>query len=100
MVISKAISVATAAKRLGCSPRTVYALCQSGKLPCIRLGRRITIPEYVIDDIFRTGRLPSTGQNDRQQARRGSPVFSAQSEASPVTSLRRRRMIRIKSPLN
>jgi excisionase family DNA binding protein len=39
------MSVKVAAERLGVSKETVYALCQSGELPCTRIGRRVTINE-------------------------------------------------------
>lgn len=39
------MSVKVVADRLGVSKETVYTLCQSGELPCTRVGRRVTINE-------------------------------------------------------
>lgn len=39
-----AVGAVEAAKMLGVSPRTVWALTRSGRLPHVRLGRRIVYP--------------------------------------------------------
>ena len=38
-----AMSVAEVAKRLGVSEGAIYERCRDGRLPCMRIGRRITI---------------------------------------------------------
>ena len=39
------LDVKDVAKILGVSTRTAYNLVQSGKIPSIRIGRRIKVPE-------------------------------------------------------
>lgn len=54
-----AMSVAAVARRLGVSKETVYAMCGDGRMPCTRIGRRITIsPEQLA--CYQT-ELPKTG---------------------------------------
>jgi excisionase family DNA binding protein len=43
-----AMSVRQVADQLGVSKETVYAMCRDGRLPCTRIGRRVTItPEQL-----------------------------------------------------
>jgi excisionase family DNA binding protein len=47
--VSGWLSVAEAAERLGCHPRTVYDGVQDGTVPGRRVGRRVLIPRWWLD---------------------------------------------------
>jgi len=61
---SLVISVKECAEALGISKNTAYQLLKAGKIPCIRLNRRLIIPRkrfeaFLNGDSGRTGGLPN-----------------------------------------
>jgi excisionase family DNA binding protein len=49
------LTVAQAAARCGVSPSTIYGLCDSGELTCLRIGRSIRIDEKTLADFLGKG---------------------------------------------
>jgi excisionase family DNA binding protein len=49
------ISVPEAAKMLGISRNFAYQLVREGKIPSIRLGKRILIPRIALEEMLRQG---------------------------------------------
>ncbi|MGE0731024.1 MAG: DNA-binding protein [Acidimicrobiia bacterium] len=53
------VSVEEAGRRIGIGRTLAYALCrahlegESGGLPCVRLGRRVLVPVWAIDELGR-----------------------------------------------
>jgi excisionase family DNA binding protein len=45
-------SVEEFAERLGLSKAMTYRLVNRGEIPCLRFGKRIIIPERVIEDLL------------------------------------------------
>ena len=55
------LDVPTTAQTLGISPRFVRLLLARGRLPCVRLGRRVLIRQADVDGIVRRGGLADAG---------------------------------------
>jgi len=56
-----AYSVKETADNLGLCSNTVYELIQSGKLPAIRLGRKILVSKLELQAWLKNGNKPPTG---------------------------------------
>lgn len=55
------ISVPETAKLLGISRNLAYELARTGRLPTLRLGRRLLVPRVALEELLRTGcTAPST----------------------------------------
>ena len=48
----RTLTVGEAARALGISRALAYDLVRRGEIPSLRLGRRIVIPERVVDDLL------------------------------------------------
>lgn len=46
------LTVAEAAQALGVNPATIYRQVKAGDLYAIRLGRRVVIPRWVVDQLL------------------------------------------------
>jgi excisionase family DNA binding protein len=55
MGIRLCITVPEAAKMLGISRNFAYQLVREGKIPSIRLGKRILIPKIALEEMLRQG---------------------------------------------
>ena len=57
------LSVSTAAKMLSIGRNFAYELCRTGRLPHLRLGRRILIPKRALEELLEhphlNGSLPA-----------------------------------------
>ncbi len=61
-----AISVEEAGRLLGISRGLAYSLAREGKLPVVRLGKRILVPKAALATLMNTGAQPvgAGGRND------------------------------------
>jgi len=56
MINSMAISVKDAALALSISERTIRKYIAHGKLPCVRIGRRVLLEPHAIEGLLQQGR--------------------------------------------
>lgn len=54
-----ALSVEEAARRLGMSRKALYAHVAAGRIPCIKLGRRVLIPVAALLRMVEEAGLPA-----------------------------------------
>ena len=47
------VTASEAARLLSLAPRTIYALVQSGQLPCVRIGKSVRIPRKAVEALAR-----------------------------------------------
>jgi excisionase family DNA binding protein len=52
MITRRTFTVEEAGQILGLSRNTAYALAKSGRLPTIRLGRRLLVPKVALDRLL------------------------------------------------
>jgi excisionase family DNA binding protein len=45
------LTASEAAYLLSLAPRTIYALVETGKLPCVRIGKAVRIPRKAVMDL-------------------------------------------------
>lgn len=58
------ISASEISKKMGLSLSMIRKLTRSGKIPHIKVGRRILYPAYAIDDWLRTHTIQTTAQQN------------------------------------
>jgi excisionase family DNA binding protein len=51
---NRALTVATTARRLALSEKSVYRAIARGDLPCIRVGRAVRVPEAALERLLST----------------------------------------------
>ena len=52
---SQVLNIPQAAKVLGISRNLGYELARAGKIPCLRLGRRVLVPKAALTELLRSG---------------------------------------------
>jgi len=52
MIVRRTFTVEEAGQILGLGRNTAYALAKSGRLPTIRLGRRLLVPKAALDRLL------------------------------------------------
>ena len=48
-------TVAEAAALLGLSRNAAYAGCRTGQIPCLRIGKRLLVPQVQLERLLREG---------------------------------------------
>jgi excisionase family DNA binding protein len=61
MGVCETVGVSEAARRLGISRGVAYRLANEGRLPCLRLGKRLVVPKVALERMLREPQRLSMG---------------------------------------